>query len=829
MHRSFRHLVFMGFCGISLTTAAQQVPGPGNQTTTGNHRVSGSNGNRRVSGALRGSEAPPYKNAALPINRRVADLLSRMTVEEKIRQLDMFWGREVADMDGHESKSNGYDAGKVNQSIGTHGIGSIHDFYPLSAALTNQIQHYAITQTRLGIPILFIEEGLHGYSGKGSTEFPIPLQLASAWDTALVRQVGRVIGTETRAHGVDMILGPVLCLARDPRWGRAEETYGEDPFLDAASGVAMVEGLQAGDVSRPDAVISEPKHFATHGIPEGGSNTSPVNIGERENRTDFLYPFQKAVEAGGALGIMAAYSEIDGIPCVDNQWVLTDVLRKEWGFQGFILSDLGAIKMTLTDHGVARDTADALAQAIHAGLDMQFYDFGHETLVTAVKEALARKQLSMADLDRATGDVLRVKYKLGLFDHPYTDTTLVDRVFHTQASQDLALKAAAEGIVLLKNDGAVLPLDASKQSIAVIGPLAKSTYVGGYSNPSAEGISIWDALCQRLGASAQSGQGQASGVSAQSGQGPRLAYEKGYDPGEEGSFQDALIPDSVRATPAYKTAQAQNADSATALVQRAVALLNNSDVGVVVLGEEPREVGEGKDRTELNLSPEALALIQALQATGKPIAVVLFNGRPLSVNWVAKHIPAIVESWFGGEKGGLAIADVLLGRTNPSGKLPMTFPRSVGQLPFYYDHKPSSWHRYVDEQSSPLFPFGTGLSYTTFSYSELSFSADSIEVNGAVDVAVTITNTGTREGAEVAQCYIRDVYSSVTTPVKALKGFARVELDPGQSQTVHFRLGSEALAVWNRQMKHVVEPGEFKVMVGSASEDIRAEKSFWVK
>jgi beta-glucosidase len=763
----------------------------------------------------------PYKNAKLPINQRVADLLSRMTVEEKIRQLDMWWGHEVANMDGHESTS--YNADKVKASIGNHGVGSIHDFYPLRAALTNQIQHYAIEQTRLGIPVLFIEEGLHGYSGKGSTEFPIPLQLASAFDTALVRQVGRVIGTETRAHGVDMILGPVLCLARDPRWGRAEETYGEDPFLDASNGVAMVKGLQAGDVSRPDAVISEPKHFATHGIPQGGSNTSPVNIGERENRTDYLYPFQKAVEAGGALGIMAAYSEIDGIPCVDNEWVLTDELRKAWGFKGFVLSDLGAIKMTLTDHGVARDTADALAQAIHAGLDMQFYDFGHETLVSAVKEALARKQLSMADLDRAAGDVLRVKYMLGLFDHPYTDTTLVAKVFHTQASQDLSLKAASEGIVLLKNEGAVLPLDGSKQSIAVIGPLAKSTYVGGYSSPSAEGISIWDALNQRLGVAAPGG-GASSGQA-----GPRLAYERGYDPGDEGSRQEALIPDSVRATPAFKAAQAQNADSAAALMQRAVALLRNMDVGVVVLGEEPREVGEGKDRTELNLSPDAVALIEALQATGKPIAVVLFNGRPLSINWVGKHIPAILESWFGGEKGGLAIADVLLGRTNPSGKLPMTFPRSTGQLPYYYDHKPSSWHRYVDEQSTPLFPFGLGLSYTTFSYSGLTMSADSIGVHGSVDVAVTITNTGSRTGAEVAQCYIRDVYSSVTTPVKALKGFARVELAPGQSQTVHFRLDTEALAVWNRQMKHVVEPGEFRVMVGSSSEDIRAEKSFWVK
>jgi beta-glucosidase len=758
----------------------------------------------------------PYQNPGLPVASRVTDLLSRMTVEEKIRQLDMFWGKEVADMDGHEASA--YDQDKVSAAIGTHGIGSIHDFYPLSASLTNQIQRYAIEKTRLGIPVLFIEEGLHGYSGKGSTEFPIPLQLASAWDTALARKVGHVIATETRAHGVDMILGPVLCLARDPRWGRTEETYGEDPYLDAWNGVAMVKGMQGEGLNHPDAVIAEPKHFMTHGIPEGGSNTAPVNMGERQNRTDFLYPFEKAVRDGGAMGIMAAYSELDGIPCVDNHWMLTDVLRKEWGFKGFVLSDLGAIKLSLTAHHVAGDTADAMAQTLHAGLDMQFYDFGHEELVKAVSADITGKKLSMLDLDRAAGDVLRVKFLLGLFDHPYTDTTLTDKVFHTEASQDLALTAAREGIVLLKNQKATLPLYPGSQSIAVIGPLATSTYVGGYSSPSAKGISILDGLRERAGG------------------GARITYEKGYDPGVEGTYQDVLNPFATHAVATPEGVVEQGPDSAVGrreklqeeLLEKAVDLVRKSDVAVVVLGEEPKEVGEGRDRADLDLSPRAIRLVQALYATGKPISVVLFNGRPLSINWIAEHIPAILETWFAGEKGGLAIADVLLGKVNPSGKLPITFPRSVGQLPFYYDHKPTSYHRYVDEAATPLFPFGLGLSYTGFVYSNLRISPERIPVGGTADVSFTVINTGDREGTEVAQLYLRDEVSSVTTPEKALKGFGRITLKPGESGTVHLTLGADQLSLWNREMKRVVEPGEFRIMIGSSSEDIRLKGSLVV-
>lgn len=732
----------------------------------------------------------PYKDPALPVERRVEDLLARMTVREKIRQLDMYWGNQVARMtgarggehtaEGHESED--WDEAKTKAALGTEGAGSVHDLYPLSAATANKIQRYAIEKTRLGIPVLFIEEGLHGYSGLGSTSFPIPLQLSGAWDTALVYQVGRAIATETRAHGIDMLLAPVLCLPRDPRWGRVEETYGEDTYLDARNGVAMVKGLQGQGVNHPDAVISEPKHFAVHGIPEAGSNTAPVNIGEREARSAFLYVFEKAVREGGALGMMAAYSEIDGIPCVDNKWLLTDVLRKEWGFKGFVLSDLGAIKMSYENHHTAASPADALAQTLDAGLDMQFYDWPHDEFMTAMQTALAQGLLTKATLDRAAGDVLRVKFMLGLFDHPYTDTTLVGRVFHTPEHQQLAVKAAQESICLLKNEGHILPLTSAVKSVALIGALAKSTYPGGYSNNEAKAISVLDGLRQRAGSSLT------------------IRYEPGYG-------------DSTRA----------------GLLDSALDAVRQSDVAVVVLGEEPGVVGEGKDRAHLELSDKQLELIKAVVATGKPVVALLSNGRPLCIDWVAEHVPGIVETWFSGEQGGLAIADVLLGRVNPSGKLPMTFPRSEGQIPFYYNHKPTSLHRYVDEKNTPLFPFGLGLSYTTFQYSGLKITPATIRRDGTADVQVTITNTGSVAGAEIAQLYVTDLVSSVTTPGIALKGFARVMLAPGESRVVHYRLGPDELSLWNRKMKRVVEPGEFKIMAGASSADIRLTDSLLVK
>jgi beta-glucosidase len=505
-------------------------------------------------------------------------------------------------------------------------------------------------------------------------------------------------------------------------------------------------------------------------------------MGEREVRSSFLPVFEAAVREGGALAMMAAYSELDGIPCVDNKWLLTDVLRKEWGFRGFVLSDLGAIKMSMETHHVAASVPDALAQALKAGLDMQFYDWPHAQFMQAMKTALRRGSLTTEQLNRAVGDVLRVKFLLGLFDHPYTDTTLSARVFHTPAHQALALKAAAESICLLKNEGGILPLRGDIHNLAVIGPLACSTYPGGYANPQSKAISILDGLRRRAGSSLS------------------IRYEQGY-----------------------------SADSAgQGLLSAAIDAVNKADVAVVVLGEEPAIVGEGKDRAHLGLSEQQLQLIKAVSETGKPVAVLLCNGRPLCIDWVAAHIPAIVETWFSGEQGGLAIADVLLGRTNPSGKLPMTFPRSEGQIPFYYNHKPSSLHRYVDEKDTPLFPFGHGLSYTHFEYNGLKVMPATIPAGGSADVGVTVSNTGAVAGEEVAQLYIRELVSSVTTPGLALKGFGRVLLQPGESRTLHFRLGPDQLALWNREMRRVVEPGEFDIMVGSSSTDIRLTDSLRV-
>jgi len=733
------------------------------------------------------SQSLPYKNKLLPVDQRVKDLLGRMTPEEKIWQLDMYSGHDIVPMGGNHEATL-YNKDTIAKALGNFSPGSIHDFYPAYPSLSNQVQHYVITHSRLGIPVMFIEEGLHGYSGKGSTSFPIPLALAATWDTSLVYTAGRSIATEARADGTDFLLAPLLGLSRDPRWGRMEETFGEDTYLVSEIGLSMVKGLQGGDVSRPDAVISEPKHFVVHPIPEAGSNTGPVNIGEREMRSAYFPTFQKAVEKGGALGIMAAYHEIDGIPMVDNKWLLIDVLRKEWGFKGMVVSDLGAVRMSLENHHVAKDRADALAQTFNAGLNMQFYDFGHKEFLHSMDSALQHKMITPACLDSAVADVLRVKFLLGLFDRPYIDTTLWRKVRNSEAHQQIALKAAQESICLLKNarlpeqKNNLLPLNGVK-TIAVIGPLAQSNYLGGYSNSKDTAISLLAGLKQRAGKDIQ------------------INYATGIS----------------------KT----NAESS---LLDAVSLAKKSDVAIVALGENLEEVGEGKDRADLRLDSAQLALIKAIQETGKPVVVILMNGRALCIDWVAQNIPAIVEGWFNGEKSGLAMADVLLGNVNPGGKLPVTFPRSVGQIPFYYSHKPTSYHKYVDEKDTPLFPFGHGLSYTTVTYSDLQLPATAIQSDKDFEITLKIRNTGKVAGDEVVQLYIRDEVASVTTPVKALKSFARIALRPGETKTVVFKINpKEALAVWNRQMQHVVEPGFFKVMVGSSSEDIRLTSRFEIK
>jgi beta-glucosidase len=459
------------------------------------------------------------------------------------------------------------------------------------------------------------------------------------------------------------------------------------------------------------------------------------------------------------------------------------VLRNEWGFKGFVLSDLGAIRMSLENHTIAAGIPDALAQTFKAGMNMQFYDFGHDVFLNSMKQAVNTKQLPVDVLNRAVREVLRVKFLLGLFDKPYTDTTFVDRVFHSQSHQDLALQAAQESICLLKNDNGLLPVRSSVHSVAVIGELAASTYLGGYSNRDGKAVSVLDGLKQRAGNRLQ------------------IQYEKGY----EGN----TLTDEAK--------------------QKAVDLAKTSDITVVVIGENVKEVGEGKDRAHLDLSEAQVNLVKAITETGKPVVAVLKNGRPLCINWVAEHVPAILETWFLGETAGTAIADVLLGTVNPSGKLPMTFPRSVGQIPIYYNHKPTSRYNYVDEKNTPLYPFGHGLSYTSFEYTDLQLSPAQIPVNGKTTVSIAIKNTGNVAGTEVVQLYIRDVVSSVTTPALSLRGFQRVHLEPGEKKTVQLALTPDDLSLWNRQMKRVVEPGEFRIMLGSSSTAIRIEKILTVK
>ena len=883
-----------------------------------------------------------YKNDKLPIEMRIADLLSRMTLDEKIRQLDMYRGSEIMENDRFSFE-------KISTVVGDLGMGSLHDLLPISADISNQIQEYAVKKTRLGIPILFIEEALHGYNGKGSTTFPIPLALAGTWDKAFIEEVGRVIAKETRAHGVQMVLGPVLDLSRDPRWGRIEETYGEDPFLTSQIGLAMIKGLQGNDVKNNDSVVAEPKHFAIHGIPESGSNAAPVFMGEREARSGPLSVFETVFHKGGALATMAAYHELDGIPCTANSWLLTELLRKEWGFNGFVLSDMGAIGMQIGIHKIAATPKEALSNALKAGVDMQFYDFSHPIFRESILEGVKDGSIPIEVIDRAVQNILRVKFLLGLFENPYTKENLIQQRFHTGENRNLALRAGEESICLLKNENSLLPLKKNIKSIAVIGPMADVSVLGGYSPKEATAVTVLNGIRQLLGISVsvryepgiypqvipaiveskylspalpktsdksfsgvQGAVFQKSplvGLKAEYFNNPNLegqpvltrietdmmpywgldspgpsvnsdhfsvrwtgtitapvtgSYELGIVTDDRGRLYigDKLLVDNwenyksnvmmtcemqMKAGQPYpiRIEYGEEVDYAgmrfkwclksednqldsTHPISLAVEAAKKSDVVVLVVGESSDLVGEGKDRANLDLDAFQTRLIKAVFASGTPTVMVLLNGRPLTLDWINKNIPAIIEAWFPGESGGIAVAKVLFGEINPSGKLPVTFPLSLGHLPVYYNRKPSSNRSYIDMDSRPVYSFGHGLSYTTFKYSNLVIDTEGDSKAPMVNISVDIENSGLREGAEVVQLYLRDNISSVTTPIMELKGFEKVRLASGEKKTVRFKLGFEELALWNREMKQIVEPGEFSLMVGSSSEDIRLNGSFTI-
>ncbi|MGA2099765.1 MAG: glycoside hydrolase family 3 N-terminal domain-containing protein [Candidatus Sulfotelmatobacter sp.] len=734
---------------------------------------------------------PAYRDSKLSAAERAADLLKRMTLEEKVDQLagGRRRARPIEDLEGKQIFENLAKLFREDAQV------SAHD----AAVIRNNAQHYLAEKTRLGIPAIFQGEALHGFMAYGSTSFPQALGLASTWDPQLVQQAFSAAGDEMASAGVSQAFSPVLDLSRDPRWGRTEETYGEDPYLAARMGVAAINGLQGTNLAIDrHHVMATMKHFAAHGQPESGTNTAPANFSERELRETFLVPFEAAVKEAHVGSAMASYNEIDGIPSHVNPWLLDRVLRQEWGFRGYVVSDGNGLQMLVETHHVASDFAEAARKALAAGVDFDLSDGSvYATLVDQVRDG----RIPEAELDQAVKRVLEAKFRLGLFDNPYVDPDYAQKITNSPEHQQLALKVAQKSIVLLKNENNLLPLDLEKlKTIAVIGPNAADVHLGGYSRDPGPGnqVSILDGIRKRVPA----------GVKVLYAEGCKITTGKqGWAAWYENKVEQ---PDP-------------KADAES--IQSAVATARKADVAIVVVGENEstnREAWSEQhlgDRDSLDLLGSQEALVRAIVETGKPTIVFLINGRPLSINYEKEHVPAILEGWYLGEMGGTAAANVLFGDVNPGGKLPISFPKSVGQLPDYYDHKPSRNRSYLFDGREPIFPFGFGLSYTQFKFENVRVEPKTIHTGGNAKVSVDITNIGSRAGDEVAQLYIHQRVASRTRPVKQLRGFKRVSLEPGQKMTVEFTLTPDDLSLIDFNMNKVVEPGLFDVMVGSSSAD----------
>jgi len=740
--------------------------------------------------ALAQSPPPDYRNPNLPIEQRVADLLKRMTLEEKVEQLGGRYRAGVLDTTG---KFNDRSAQEAFRAL----FRPDSKMSPRDAAiLRNAAQRYLVEKTPLGIPTLMPGEALHGFMSNGATSFPQALGLASTWDPTLVRQVFTAAAEEMASAGVNQAFTPVLDLARDPRWGRTEETYGEDPYLGSRIGVAAIEGLQGLNflIDRHH-VLATAKHFAVHGEPEGGTNTAPGNYSERVIRESFLVAFRAAVQEARVGAMMASYNEIDGIPSHVNSWLLDKVLRQEWGFRGYVTSDGGGLQMLVTTHHIAADYADAARQALAAGVDFDLSDGSvYRTLLDQVKEG----KVPEWEIDRAVSRLLTAKFRMGLFENPYVDPDYAERITNSPEHRQLALKAAQEAIVLLKNQGNLLPLNLAKlKTIAVIGPNAADVHLGGYSREPEHSVSILEGIRERVGTAAS------------------VVYSEGCKITEGKQGWSAWYANEVK-LPAPES-QMKSIQAATEVARKA-------DVAIVVVGENESTNREAwaenhlGDRDSLDLLGDQDQLVKSIVETGTPTVVFLINGRPLSINYAAGHVPAILEGWYLGQEGGTAAANVLFGDVNPGGKLPISFPRNVGELPDYYDHKPSLNRSYLFNGRKPLFPFGWGLSYTTFRYDHLCVDPTSIGTEGETKVSVDVTNTGTREGDEVVELYIHQRVASVTRPVMDLRGFQRLGLKPGEMKTVEFKLRPRDLQMLNQDMHWVVEPGVFDILVGPSSD-----------
>ena len=766
------------------------------------------------------AQQPSYKNKNLSPESRAKDLLNRMNLDEKVMQTQCFWGQKSTILDGNGDfdpakaenvlKNGLGELARLNENAGQNSLG----YHPKQAAeLYNKIQRFFIEKTRLGIPVMVHEESLHGQQTQDATNFPIPIGLASTWNENLMTEIYTSVAEEVRARGGQHVLAPVVDVVRDPRWGRTEETLGEDPFLISRLAIAEIKAYQGDGVYLgKNHVATTLKHFGVHGQSEGGENVAPSNVDERTVREIFFKPFQACVQEAKAMNVMATYNELFGLPVHINKYVLTDILRKEWGFKGLIVSDYYAIRDVSTLHKITPSFDTAGLLAFKAGINLETPDpDGFKNL----KQLVLSGKISMKELDETVMRVLITKFRLGLFDDPYVDADKAEQIVGSTEKRAIAFKAATEAMVLLKNQNNFLPLDKTKiKTIAFIGPNADKCLLGGYSSKPRVCISPLQALKEKYGSMM------------------KVLYAEGVTITDKNNW----FADTINLA---------NPEENKKKIAEAVEVAKQADVIVLFVGgnESTNREGWGTnhlgDLPTLELLNGQNELIKEVVAVGKPTCAFVNSGPPLSIGNLVDAVPAVMQCWYLGQEGGYAMVDALFGDVNPSGKLPISFPRTAGHIPAYYNYKPSSRRGYnLGFDVTPLFPFGYGLSYTTFQYSNLKLSSATLKTNarltgsvgrGKVTVSVDVKNTGGRKGAEVVQMYIRDDYSSVTRPVKELKGFQKVWLNPGQSQTVRFAITPDLLSFYDKNMKWIVEPGDFTIMVGTSSDKTENTKLIVVK
>lgn len=753
-----------------------------------------------------------YKNDSLSIEERVEDLMGRMTLDEMAAQLGSYWIYQLDDGKNlSQEKAQRYLHDGIGQITRVCGGSSLKP--DEAARMANQIQKYLVEETRLGIPAMIHEEACSGFTAIGATTFPQTIGVASSFDPELSEQIGKVIGRQMRAAGAHQALAPLLDVARDPRWGRMEETYGEDPYVVGTMGTAYVKGIQ-GDL-KEQGVLATGKHFVGYGASEGGMNWAPVHLPERELREVYLTPFEMAVKEGSLASIMNGYHEIDGVPCGASKKLLNDILKEEWGFEGIVVSDYFAINQIFDYHNMAADKEEAAKMALEAGMDVELPNV--DCFGGPLKRAVEKGDISMELIRTSVRKVLTFKFRLGLFEHPYVEAEKTLEQFDTPEDRQLALEAARKSVVLLKNENRLLPLSKDIKKLAVIGPSADNIrhMIGDYTY-----------------------QGQIEGL---------LELHE-----SQGNAMNQPIPENIEMSgnivqmESYLEAIKKAVSSDTEIIYakgceikgtsrdgftEAVNAARQADTVLLFLGDLAGitlecTVGESVDRAELSLPGVQEELVRAIAATGVPVVLVLSNGRPYSITWEEEHIPAILEAWFPGEEGGKAVAEILFGDRNPGGKLPVSVPRTSGQIPVYYMHKKSGgrshWRgNYDDVSASPLYAFGYGLSYTDFRFDDFKIEKKEIPVGGSLEASVKITNIGDREGDEVVQLYIRDVAACVTRPVQELKAYKRITLKPGESKVLEFTIKSAQMGFYDINMDYVLEPGTIEVMVGAASNDIR--------